>query len=110
MSKSSLFFQTLPGQPLSLNKSPDSEPPLAESPGLWRAGTGVALATAIKLMSCIGLGTRQWQLGRQPGPGPGPRRGLSRPSGAPPGRNNGGIQVWPLPLPGGPAEPLALTS
>ena len=27
-------------------------------------------------MSCIGLrlGTRQWQLGRQPGPGPGTRR------------------------------------
>ena len=63
----------------SLSKSPGSDPSPGRVPRVLACGdrgsTGTAkLATVIKLMSCIGLGTRQWQLDCQPCPGPGPRR------------------------------------
>ena len=83
MSKSSVFFPTLPWQPLSLSKSPDSDLPRPSPParaGWDRGSTGTAkLATVINLMSCIG----------QRGSGssaraPGPAGGLSRPACAPP--------------------------
>ena len=40
MSKSSVFFQTLPGQPLSLSKSPDSDPPRPSPQGSGVRGQG----------------------------------------------------------------------
>ena len=85
---SSSSSQPSPGRAAPLSKYPDSDP--SESPELGTA----RLATVIKLVSCIGSGTRA--VAAQPSPARPPGPGLSRPW--PPAPCRACIQVWQLPL------------